>query len=121
MNFHLLTIATLPPFHYAFPSIDPVAKITVELKNRILSKLKTKKKSNSCSPIFNEAISCTVGMENIKEVKITVMLYNEHKHGRTREMGTIVLSSEATGDQLRHWNDVILAPGKHIAEWHDLH
>ena len=93
----------------------------VELKNRVLTKLKTKKKSNSTNPIFNEAVSCTVGMENIRDIKITVLIYNENKHSRLRELGMIRLGPDSTDDQLRHWNDVITAPGKHIAEWHNLH
>lgn len=100
---------------------DPMAKVTVELKDRVLSKLKTKKKTSSCSPIFNEAISCTVGLENIRQIKITVVIINEHKHSHCRELGKLVLSSQSTGDQQRHWNDIITTTGKHIAEWHDLH
>ena len=99
---------------------DPIAKVSISLKDRVLSKLKTKKKVSSCSPIFNEAISCTVGMENIRNVKISVTLTNENRQSHIRELGTVNISSQSTGDELRHWNDAITCPGKHIAEWHDL-
>lgn len=97
-----------------------MAKIAISLKERVLAKLKTKKKTGSCSPIFNEAVSCTVGLENISHVNVTVTMSNENRSSQNKELGTIVLGSHSTGDELRHWNDAVTSPGKHIAEWHDL-
>ena len=99
---------------------DPIAKISITSKERLVAKLKTKKKQGSSSPIFNEAVSCAADMDSIHDIQIVVTLLNEKKHGKNRELGKVVLGSKATGNELRHWNDAITSPGKHIAEWHDL-
>lgn len=99
---------------------DPVAKITISMKERLIAKLKTKKKLCSCSPIFNEAVSCTVNINNIRDVQVTVVMINDKRQGLLREIGTVILGSNASGDGLRHWNDALASPGKHIAEWHYL-
>ena len=97
-----------------------MAKITISINERLIAKLKTKKKACSCSPIFNEAVSCTVNINNIRDVQVTLIMINDKRQGRQREMGTVILGSSASGDGSRHWNDALASPGKHIAEWHYL-
>ncbi len=97
-----------------------MAKITISVNDRTVTKLKTKKKPGSSSPIFNEAISCVADRSNINDIQVVVTLLNDRKHSKTRELGKVVLGSKSTGNELRHWNDAISSPGKHIAEWHDL-
>ena len=99
---------------------DPYAKISITIQDRLVAKLRTKRKPCSSSPIFNEAVSCAADMSNIQSIQITVTMFNDKKQGKHRELGTVVLGSKTTGNELRHWNDAITAPGKHIAEWHDL-
>lgn len=101
-------------------SVDPQAKLWVSLGDKTLGKLKTKKKCQSCSPIFNEALTCTVEPHNIRSVLLCVVLNNEHRLAPSRELGQVMMGTQATGEEFRHWNDVMAAPGKHIAEWHDL-
>ena len=86
----------------------------------MVGRLRTKRKSDSCSPIFNEALTCTVDPSNIQKSVITVTVMNEHRSATRRELGCITLSSRGTGEEFRHWNDVLAQPGKHIAEWHEL-
>lgn len=97
-----------------------MAKLSVRVKEKTIAKLKTKKKPGSSSPIFNEALSCSVNPTLLQEVKVVVTLINEHRSARQKEVGSVILGSATFGDKLRHWNDALAAGGKHIAEWHDL-
>ena len=92
----------------------------VSLGDKNLGKLKTKKKCQSCSPIFNEALTCTVEPNNIRSVLVCVMMNNEHRLAPKKELGQVIMGTQATGEEYRHWNDVMATPGKHIAEWHEL-
>ena len=86
-----------------------------------MGRLRTKRKSESSSPIFNEALTCTVDRDQVQKLVISVTVMNEHKSaGGRKELGSLSLSSQGTGEEFRHWNDVLAQPGKHIAEWHEL-
>jgi hypothetical protein len=99
---------------------DPQAKIQVTIGEKVIGRLRTKRKSDSCSPIFNEALTCSVDPASIQRAVITVCVSNEHRSAARKELGSIALSSQGSGEEFRHWNDVLAQPGKHIAEWHEL-
>ena len=99
---------------------DPQAKIQVTIGDKVVGRLRTKRKSESCSPIFNEALTCTIDPSSVQKAVITVCVSNEHRSATKRELGSISLSSQGTGEEFRHWNDVLAQLGKHIAEWHEL-
>ena len=101
-------------------SLDPQAKIQVTVGDKVIGRLRTKRKSESCSPIFNEALTCTIDPASIQKAVISVCVSNEHRSATKRELGNISLSSQGAGEEFRHWNDVLAQPGKHIAEWHEL-
>ena len=92
----------------------------VAIGEKVVARLRTKRKPDSCSPIFNEALTCSMDPEQVQKSVIQVCIFNEHKAAARRELGNIVLSSRCTGEEFRHWNDVLAQPGKHIAEWHEL-
>lgn len=85
-----------------------------------MAKLKTRKKPQSCSPIFNEALTCTVEPEAIRSILVYVTMLNENSHAARREIGQVILGCQTRGEEYRHWNDILATPGKHIAEWHEL-
>lgn len=101
--------------------LDVQAKITICHRSSAICKLKTKKKQGSCSPIFNEAVSCVVDPSKLKDVKVEITLVNDNSKAKQREMGFLTLGSQSSGEQLRHWNDMLASPGKHLSEWHELH
>ena len=86
---------------------------------RTLGRMKTKKKPQSCSPIFNEALTCTVEPAQVKNAAVNIAVVNENRAGK-RELGQVILCGHCSGEEFRHWNDVMATPGKHIAEWHEL-
>ena len=109
--------------YYKYIIPDAQAKISVTLNgDKILGKLKTKKKTQSCSPIFNETLSCTVEPSQIKNAAVNIAVLNENRsaHAGARDIGQVILCSQCTGEEYRHWSDVMASPGKPISEWHDL-
>ena len=93
----------------------------VALGEKVLGKLKTKRKSQSSSPIFNEALTCSVDPAAVRLVTVCVGMLNDSRLASQREVGQVILGMQASGEEFRHWSDVLATPGKHIAEWHELH
>ena len=85
----------------------------------MVGKLKTKRRTQSCSPIFNEALTVCIDPERARNMIVTVTMLNESKQAERRELGKVSLCAQASGEEYRHWNDIMATPGKHIAEWHE--
>ncbi len=102
------------------PSPDAQAKLCVTHGDKVLGKLKTRKKPQSSSPIFNEALTCTVEPQIIRNVLVHATMLNESSRAIRKEVGQVVLGSQVFVEEYRHWSDILATPGKHIAEWHEL-
>ena len=101
--------------------IDVQAKVWITLcGDKLLGRMRTKKKLQSSSPIFNETLSCTVEPSQVKNTAINVALLNENRSASKRELGQVIICSQCMGEEYRHWSDVMASPGKPIAEWHAL-
>lgn len=85
-----------------------------------MGRMKTKKKPQSCSPIFNEALSCNVEPSLVKNAAVNIAMINDNRQASRRELGQVILCGQCSGEEFRHWNDVMATPDKHIAEWHEL-
>ena len=100
---------------------DAQAKVWITVGgDKILGRLRTRRKPQSCSPIFNEALTATVEPTQMKNVSVNVALTNESKQAMKKELGQVILCGQASAEEFRHWNDVLASPGKQIAEWHEL-
>jgi len=88
--------------------------------DKVMGKLKTKRKYQSCSPIFNEALTCCIDPNQARTIMVNVAIFNDSKQATRKELGQVTLCSRSSGEEYRHWNDVMATPGKHIAEWHGL-
>lgn len=105
----------------SLPITDTQAKVWITLGgDKILARLRTRKKIQSSQPIFNEALTATVDPSQMKSVSINVSLTNENKQALKKELGQVILCGQASAEEFRHWNDVLASPGKQIAEWHEL-
>lgn len=88
--------------------------------DKIVGRMRTKKKSQSCSPIFNEALTATIEPSQAKNASVNIAMLNDSRHASKKELGQVILQARCSGEEFRHWNDVMATPGKHIAEWHEL-
>ena len=111
----------LPPSLSPSLCADTQAKVWITIGgDKILGRLRTRRKPQSCSPIFNEALTATVEPSQMKNVSVNVALTNESKQAMKKELGQVILCGQASAEEFRHWNDVLASPGKQIAEWHEL-
>ena len=85
----------------------------------MIGKLKTTRKTGN-SPIFNEVLTCHLEPKQSHNVAIKVILFDESQLMGKTELGQVTLCAQSSGEEYRHWNEVIATPGKHIAEWHEL-
>ena len=100
---------------------DAQAKVWITIGgDKILGRLRTRRKPQSCSPIFNEALTATVEPSQMKIISVNVAITNESKQAMKKELGQVILCAQSSAEEFRHWNDVLASPGKQIAEWHEL-
>lgn len=99
---------------------DAQAKVWISLGGEKLGRLRTKKKIQSASPIFNEALTATVDPSQMKNISINISLTNENRQALKKELGQVILCGQTSAEEFRHWNDILASPGKQIAEWHEL-
>lgn len=102
------------------PHADPQVKVWVTVDDKVVGKHKTKRKSQSTCPIFNEALTCTVEPAAVRQAVVNVAMLNDSRQASKREVGQVVLGMQSKSEGVRHWNDMLATPGKHIAEWHEL-
>uniref|UniRef100_A0A665VN96 Synaptotagmin n=1 Tax=Echeneis naucrates TaxID=173247 RepID=A0A665VN96_ECHNA len=96
---------------------DPYVKIHLMQNGKRLKKKKTTIKKNTLNPYYNESFSFEVPCEQI-EVAVTVLDYD--KIGKNDAIGKVLLGSNSTGTEQRHWLDMLANPRRPIAQWHSL-
>ena len=57
---------------------------------------------------------------NLQKVQLVVTVMDYDRMGSNEAIGRVVLGSNATGAELRHWADMLASPRRPIAQWHTL-
>ncbi|GCB71193.1 synaptotagmin VIII [Scyliorhinus torazame] len=99
---------------------DPYVKMRLMLNNRKLKKKKTTVKKNTLNPYFNESFNFDVTFEEIQKVQLVISVWDHDKMSKNDAIGKLFLGCKATGNQLRHWSDMLANPRRPIAQWHTL-
>lgn len=99
---------------------DPYVKVQLLLKKKHWKKKKTTVKKNTLIPYFNEAFNFEVKFEQIKDVDLVISVWDHDKVTKNEEIGKLFLGCKATGNQLRHWSDMLANPRRPMAQWHSL-
>nr|XP_033784822.1 synaptotagmin-8 isoform X2 [Geotrypetes seraphini] len=99
---------------------DPYVKVQLILNKKKWKKKKTGVKKNTLSPYFNEVFSFDVAFEQIQNVDLVISVWDHDKVSKNEEIGKVFLGCRATGNQLRHWSDMLANPRRPIAQWHSL-
>lgn len=131
-------------------SSDPFVKVHLILNRKKWKKKKTSVKKNTLSPYFNEVfvfevpfsqiqvgssaapravslhcsepphtdpLSCVLLLQN---VDVVISVWDHDKVTKNEPIGKLFLGSRATGNQLRHWSDMLSNPRRPLAQWHSL-
>ncbi|XP_030646468.1 synaptotagmin VIII [Chanos chanos] len=101
-------------------SSDPYVKVQLILDKRKWKKRKTSVKKKTLNPYFNESFTFEVSFEQIQRVQLVISVWDHDKVTRNDAIGKIFLGCDATGNQLRHWADMLSNPRRPIAQWHTL-
>lgn len=101
-------------------SSDPYVKVQLTLDKRKWKKRKTSVKKRTLAPYYNESFTFTVTFEQIQRVNLVISVWDYDTMSRNDAIGKIYLGSDAAGNQLRHWADMLSNPRRPVAQWHSL-
>ncbi|XP_062246110.1 synaptotagmin VIII [Platichthys flesus] len=99
---------------------DPYVKVQLALDKRKWKKKKTSVRKKTLNPYYNESFTFDVAFEQIKRVNLVISLWDHDAVSRNDAMGKIFLGCDATGNQLKHWADMLSNPRRPVAQWHSL-
>ncbi|XP_048339276.1 synaptotagmin-8 isoform X2 [Sphaerodactylus townsendi] len=99
---------------------DPYVKVQVTLNKKKWKKKKTSIKKNTLSPYFNEAFVFEVPFSVIQNIDLVISVWDHDKVTKDDQIGKVFLGCRATGNQLRHWSDMLANPRRPVAQWHSL-
>lgn len=101
-------------------SSDPYVKVQLTLDKKKWKKKKTSVKKNTLNPYFNESFYFDVSFNQIKRVNLVIAVWDYDKMTKNDAIGKIFLGCDASGNQLRHWADMLSNPRRPMAQWHTL-
>ncbi|NXD96057.1 SYT1 protein, partial [Chaetorhynchus papuensis] len=99
---------------------DPFVKVHLILNRKKWKKKKTSVKKNTLSPYFNEVFVFEVPFSQIQNVDVVISVWDHDKVTKNEPIGKLLLGCRATGNQLRHWSDMLSNPRRPLAQWHIL-
>ncbi|NXJ03836.1 SYT1 protein, partial [Odontophorus gujanensis] len=99
---------------------DPFVKVHLILNKKKWKKKKTSVKKNTLSPYFNEVFVFEVSFNQIQNVDVVISVWDYDKVTKNEPIGKLFLGCRATGNQLRHWSDMLSNPRRPLAQWHSL-
>ncbi|KAK5866789.1 hypothetical protein PBY51_011336 [Eleginops maclovinus] len=104
----------------ATPGTNPYVKVQLALDKRKWKKRKTSMKKRTLNPYYNESFTFDVTFEQIQRVNLVISVWDHDAMTRNDAMGKIFLGCDASGNQLRHWADMLSNPRRPVAQWHSL-
>ncbi|XP_013864939.1 synaptotagmin VIII isoform X1 [Austrofundulus limnaeus] len=101
-------------------SSDPYVKVQLTLDKRKWKKKTTSIKKKTLNPYFNESFTFEVSFDQIQRVNLVVSVWDHDTVTRNDAIGKVFLGCNASGNQLRHWADMLSNPRRPVAQWHSL-
>lgn len=59
-------------------------------------------------------------MPSLQNIDLVISVWDHDKVTKNQQIGKVLLGCRATGNQLRHWSDMLANPRRPIAQWHSL-
>uniref|UniRef100_A0A8B9QUL5 Synaptotagmin 8 n=1 Tax=Anas platyrhynchos TaxID=8839 RepID=A0A8B9QUL5_ANAPL len=99
---------------------NPFVKVHLILNRKKWKKKTTSVKKNTLSPYFNEVFVFEVPFNQIQNVDVVISVWDYDRVTKNEPIGKLFLGCRATGNQLRHWSDMLANPRRPLAQWHSL-
>jgi len=102
---------------------DPYVKIYLVHDNQRISKKKTHIKKRSLNPVFNESFIFDLPSTDggLSSCHLEFVMLDWDRVTKNEVMGRLTLGGlECTGTALHHWEEILAAPRRQIAQWHKL-
>ncbi|NWU93089.1 SYT1 protein, partial [Upupa epops] len=99
---------------------DPFVKVHLILNRKKWKKKTTSVKKNTLNPYFNEVFVFEVPFSQIQNVDVVISVWDHDKVTKNEPIGKLFLGCRATGNQLRHWSDMLSNPRRPLTQWHSL-
>uniref|UniRef100_A0A3Q3A0T4 C2 domain-containing protein n=1 Tax=Kryptolebias marmoratus TaxID=37003 RepID=A0A3Q3A0T4_KRYMA len=99
---------------------NPYVKIQLTLDKTKWKKKTTSIKKKTLNPYFNESFTFEVSFDQIQRVNLVISVWDHDAVTRNDAIGKVFLGCNATGNQLRHWADMLSNPRRPVAQWHSL-
>ncbi|XP_060574886.1 synaptotagmin-6-like isoform X2 [Ruditapes philippinarum] len=103
------------------PSSDPYVRITLIVDGKKVKRKKTSVMKGTHNPVWNEALSFNIPAELLPKVMLECHVVDNDLIGHGEFVGSCVIGSRRTGNEGKHWNDMIQNQRKSMAMWHALH
>uniref|UniRef100_A0A3P9K784 C2 domain-containing protein n=1 Tax=Oryzias latipes TaxID=8090 RepID=A0A3P9K784_ORYLA len=101
-------------------SSDPYVKVQLALDKTKWKKRKTSVKKKTLNPYFNESFTFNVMFDQIKRVNLVISVWDYDAMTRNDAIGKVFLGCDASGNQLKHWADMLSNPRRPVVQWHSL-
>lgn len=99
---------------------DPYVKMSLYVGKKRVKKKKTSVKRNTLNPYYNESFTFDVTFEDIQKVSLVVQAVDHDLIGASDPIGQVALGCSSTGNELKHWSEMLANPRRPIAQWHVL-
>ncbi|XP_017754449.1 PREDICTED: synaptotagmin-4 [Eufriesea mexicana] len=102
---------------------DPYVKIYFLYNSQRIGKRKTRVKTRTLSPVFNESFVFDIpnGANGLNNVSLEFMLIDWDRITKNEVIGRLEFGGpECQGSALNHWREVCSSPQRQIADWHKL-
>ncbi|XP_053835403.1 synaptotagmin-8 [Vidua macroura] len=99
---------------------NPFVKVHLILNRKKWKKKRTSVKKNTLSPYFNEVFVFEVPFSQIQNVDVVISVWDHDKVTKNEPIGKLFVGCRATGNQLRHWSDMLSNPCRPLVQWHIL-
>ncbi|XP_071942820.1 synaptotagmin-6-like isoform X2 [Antedon mediterranea] len=99
---------------------DPYVKVSLISQGKRLKKRKTTVKKNTLNPVYNEAMVFDVTPECMDEIILVVAVVDHDWVGHSELIGVCEVGANSPGQGSEHWQEMLQAPRKQVAQWHQL-
>jgi len=84
-------------------------------------KKKTLIREKTLNPVFNASFEFDVSYERIRQTSLIITVMDYDRFGHNDEIGQVILGTERTTIQSKHWNSMIDSkPRQVLTQWHVL-